>query len=283
MSFQSRKHLISRIDITRRSKGITFLILGACLLSNLSLLDAQVIVVPNSLAGTEGGVDNGYPFNPSISAGVNQMRYQQVFAATQFASVSGPHIITQMALRPDAVSGHPFSATISNIQINLSTTVNGPDGLSGTFSNNIGPNDAVVYSGSLSLSSADTGPSGGPKNFDIIINLQTPFLYDPSAGNLLLDVRNFSGEKTTQMDAQYIQGDSVSRAFSQNVSYAAGDTDSIGLVVQFSLVPLPEPQASWLVAIGVILLGSLVYLGKTSPPPSRIVGFDNPHPQQRFP
>jgi len=45
----------------------------------------------------------------------------------------------------------------------------------------------------LSLSSQFSGPAGGPKNFDISIPLQTPFSYNRAHGNLLIDIRNFSG------------------------------------------------------------------------------------------
>jgi hypothetical protein len=44
-----------------------------------------------------------------------------------------------------------------------------------------------------------------------VITLLTPFLYDPALGNLLLDVRNFSGGLTTQFDAQRVENDSISR------------------------------------------------------------------------
>ena len=50
-----------------------------------------------------------------------------------------------------------------------------------------GVDEVVVYDGELTLSSAFSGPSAGPKDFDIIIALQSPFYYDPRAGNLLLD------------------------------------------------------------------------------------------------
>ena len=101
--------------------------------------------------------------------------------------------ITQIAFRPDATFGQAFSLVIANIQIDLSTTLAAPDALSDTLDGNVGADDKVVYAGPLGISSSFTGPAGGPKAFDIIINLTTPFFYYPSSGNLLLDVRNFSG------------------------------------------------------------------------------------------
>jgi hypothetical protein len=137
-----------------------------------SIAGAAVVVVPNNLAATEGNENNTAPFDIGLF-GFSSQRYQQVFAASAFASVSGPQLITQIAFRPDAQTGGAFSSTIPNIQINLSTTSATPDGLSATFANNVGSNDTVVFSGSLSLSSAFMGPPGGPKAFDIIINLQS--------------------------------------------------------------------------------------------------------------
>jgi hypothetical protein len=205
-----------------------------------SIASAAVLVVPNNLAATEGNTNNVYPFN--IDSFPSTQRYQQVFAGSAFASVSGPQLITQIAFRPDGPNGFPFSSTIANIQFNLSTTNAAIDGLSLIFADNVGSDDTVVFSGSLSLSSADTGPPEGPKAFDIVINLQVPFLYDPSAGNLLLDVRNISGGNTTTFDAEVTSGDPVSRTstFFGNVNSPTADfADTLGLVTQFTITPAP--------------------------------------------
>jgi Ca2+-binding RTX toxin-like protein len=166
-----------------------------------------------------------------------------VFAASEFAALSGPSLITEIAVRPDAIFGTPFTVTIAAIQINLSTTGAAPDGLSLTFADNVGADDTVVFTGSLSLTSGFTGPPAGPKDFDYIIPLQTPFLYDPSAGNLLLEVRNLSGALAfTAFDAQFASGDSVSRMFSnpfvgQDATSTTGFADTLGLVVRFTAIP----------------------------------------------
>ena len=64
------------------------------------------------------------------------------------------------------------------------------------FADNIGTNVTTVFSGSLPLSSQYAGPAGGPKAFDMVVNFTTPFVYNPSSGNLLLDIQDFSGEAT---------------------------------------------------------------------------------------
>ncbi len=190
---------------------------------------ASTLVVPNALANVEGNSGNFNPFNK----GTNTMRYQQVYAASQFGTVPvGGAWITAIAFRADAGWGG-FATTLPAIQINLSTTAKAPDGLSVTFTNNVGANDTVVFNGPLTLSSAATG---NPRAFDIVIPLTTPFFYNPAAGNLLLDVRNTGGGLTTQFDAVNANGDSVSRVDGVPASATSGDPpDSLGLVTQFTL------------------------------------------------
>lgn len=208
-------------------------------------LAQAAIIVPNELEAIEGNVNNGFPFSLDFEG-----RYQQVFAASDFASLLEPQLITQIAFRPDSDFGEAFSSTLSNILINLSTTTSVPDNLSSTFADNVGADNTTVFSGSLALSSADEGPAPGPKNFDIVINLQNPFLYDPTKGNLLLDVKNFVAGTTTQFDAQDFtifneDFDSISRLFSFDPNSATAEfNDSIGLVTQFTFASKSVPEPS---------------------------------------
>lgn len=219
---------------------------------------SPVVVVPGFDAAAEGSGNNSYPFN----SGFPSQRYQQVYGNSAFSSLTGPVLITQIAFRPDGNFGSAFSnVTLPNVQIDLSTTNAVVDNLSTTFANNVGANDAVVFSGPLTLSSADTGPAGGPMAFDIVINLLTAFFYDPSAGNLLMDVRNFSGGSgVSQLDAEASGSDAMSRVYteSQGVNAASvnpGENDTVGLVTQFTVTPVPEPGMSALV--GMALVGAM--------------------------
>ena len=221
------------------------------------ILQADTItVVPNGNATVEGNANNGYPFNVDFF-GVTSQRYQQVYNASDFGAVSGPALITAIAFRPDAGQGNAFTSTLANVQINLSTTSSSAGSISSTFASNVGADDTIVRSGALTLSSADTPVAGGTRAFDIVINLTTPFLYDPSLGNLLLDVRNFSGGATTQFDAAFTASDSVARSFYDPASSPTGATDSIGLVTQFTfegavVAPLPGALAGGMVLMGLV-------------------------------
>lgn len=217
------------------------------------LAQASTVVVPGFDASTEGNGGNSYPFG----SGFSSQRYQQVYGASAFSD--GLLMITQIAFRPDATLGSAFTATLPNIQIDLSTTSAAVDLLSTTFANNVGANDTVVYSGSLTLSSAFTGPAGGPKAFDIVINLTTPFLYNPAAGNLLLDVRNFAGGGGGLLDRESSTSDAISRVYTENQgvnspSVNPGEADTAGLVTQFTVTAVPEPATA---LFGIALVGAV--------------------------
>ncbi len=208
------------------------------------------VVVPNSARTTEGNSNNGYPFDLG-QTGLTSQRYQQVYAASQFG---GGGLITQIIFRPDAFAGQAFTSTLPDIQIDLSTTSAADDGLSSTYADNVGADDTVVFvRGALTLSSAFTGPPDGPKDFDIIITLTTPFLYNPALGNLLLDVRNYGGGTTTFFDAVFTTGDGVSRVYNQDVNSGTGSTDTEGLVTGFVIVPEPSSAALSLAGGGTLL------------------------------
>lgn len=207
------------------------------------------VVVPNSLATVEGNQNHTIPF--SRSAAFSQ-RYQQVYAASQFGALSQPHLITRIAFRPDGPQTSAFNTTFAEIQINFSTTSKeplftstppGPDALTATFADNVGEDDTVVFAkGPLTLTSSFAAPQTGPKDFDIVIPLQVPFLYDPTAGNLLLDIRIFSGGFTTSFDMEaFGLGAPTSRAFSSidslSVDDLSGQVDAGALVTQFTAVP----------------------------------------------
>jgi len=143
----------------------------------LSKVNAQPVVVPNANESVEGNSSNFIPF--STIAGTS--RYQQIYESTQFSECGN---IVQVNFRFD--EGRPEdSETYDDISIQLSTTNVTPAALSDTFAENIGLNVTTVYEGELIFSAPACVI--GPCPFDNIITLQTPFNYNPSDGNLLLD------------------------------------------------------------------------------------------------
>ncbi len=139
---------------------------------------------------------------------------QTVYGASQFPPY--PVVITELRWRPDSITGGPLTDNVPNIQINLSTTATNADHMSSTFSKNVGTNDTVVFSGAMIALTSFTTLSNGTKAFDISLPLQTPFTYDPSKGNLLVDLRNFSGGTANLYNnTASTSTDTVSRVFAR--------------------------------------------------------------------
>jgi PEP-CTERM motif len=233
--------------------------LAAWLCLAVGVASADTLVVPNSLATVEGNSSSPIPFS---NTGFTY-RFQEVYAASQFGSPPPPAwLIDQIAFRVDQTRVSPYVATLK-VRIDLSTTSKQPDGLSTTFASNVGPDDTVVYSGTLVLSTpAYMSGNPVPRPFDAIINLQTPFAYNPSLGNLLLDVHNYTAPTNSlNLDAVDTLGDSISRVYATNMpdGTTATERDTRALVTRFELRAIPEPSSLTLVGIGGFGLVSWLY------------------------
>jgi hypothetical protein len=210
---------------------------------------AMPIVVPNAQAAAEGNDANLGPFFDT------SVRYQQVYSASEFGSTD-PVTISQISFRPDgAVSGSSLVIFFNSVQIDLSTTSSTPTTLSTTFADNVGADNATVFNSFVFGNFPVTGPAGGPKDFTITFNI-TPFTYDPSAGDLLLDVRAFEsgGGISDNLDAQ---SGSPFRAHvdASGIGSTTGAVFPTGLVTRFevSAVAVAEPSALPLVAVAMLI------------------------------
>lgn len=213
---------------------------------------AVAIVSPSGLDGGLGNSNNIAPFDPWSAT-----RMQQVYASSDFSSMGGPQYIDSILFQSNS-----FGATIPNITITMSTTSMPVDGLSPVFANNTGADAETVYQGTLPIYSTQSPSDSGPPPFDVVINLQHPFLYDPSKGNLLLDITNPTPDQTVFLNAsrpsfaaQEVMGDSTSRVLGYigtpdpSNPYAVtdlshGNPDTLGLVTEFVTGgpnPIPQP------------------------------------------
>lgn len=211
---------------------------------------AAEVVVPGNLASVEGDIDNCIPFTGCLDF----TRYQQVFASSQFASLGGPVWLSGLSWRLDGEQVNNLDVSLASVTIGLSTTTRAPDALSAVFADNLGADATVVRSGALTLAAVHSGVPG-LQAFDITIDFDTPFLYDASAGHLLLDWTSSGGVTTRGFafaDATNVFGDSVSRVAGDGPSGAA---DSLGLVTRFttaSAVPLPGTLTLTLLGLGLL-------------------------------
>jgi hypothetical protein len=207
----------------------------------------ETLIVPPSITSVTAGYGAG------TLSGAN-LRVQDVYGAVNFPPDTAFWIL-ELCYRPDLVFGFAFNTTVNDIQINLSTTQKTPDALSPSYLQNVGPDDTVVFEGTLPISSQFTGPPGGPRDFDIRIPLQTPFLYDPGEGNLLVDLRNFSGSGASGLGGSHSTADNASRVAGSMPQMTGGlDSGVDALQIVFTTTnPPPRPPRPILLVRGPYL------------------------------
>lgn len=221
-----------------------------------SVASAATVVVPNANTNTPGGLQTPAPFRrDSTALGSGAGAHNQiVYNASGFGS--GPITIAAVSFRSlGEFLGSDIS--VSNTTIRLSTTAATENTLSPTFANNLGGNTAVVYSGALNIDS-----SGTPV-FDVTINLQTPFVYNPGQGNLLLDVvipttatvttNGFFG--SFALDDVNNINDGIGSV--TNITDGNGTTGTVSTdaaITQFTFTAVPEPASLAVLASGGLLL-----------------------------
>ena len=226
-----------------KSRSILIAILVLAFKGFGDIVDSPQVGLPNSSLGTPFTIDQNV---------AQSVRYQQVYGASDFGTVcnqvscsphNSPLLITAISFGGTTNSA-AITAFLPKLQIDFSTTQKAPDSLSPVFSDNVGANNKVVYSGSWSVASGT-------------LQLQQPFLYDPSMGNLLMDVRNFQTTVPNSMGIMRLAavntlGDTTSFVAQNDVNATSGITETLGLWTRFTVTPVPEPNAAWLLLIGII-------------------------------
>jgi hypothetical protein len=206
------------------------------------------LVVPNANALVKGDNANGYPF---ALAYYDTQYYQQVYDASQFGALgTNGGTITAIGFR-----GYPtWPRMVYSLSLNLSTTARAVDGLDATLASNLGPDNQRVFSGRYTLD-AVSGSLPQPLPFRVVVPLQSGFFYNPTNGNLLLDL-TISDSSGTEYAVPFVDevdpyGDSVSRAH-RDIFDTHTWLDSIGAITQFGVIPVvaPKPRITSLVLSG---------------------------------
>jgi hypothetical protein len=215
----------------------------------LTTASADFVVSPQLARSPNADGPSVFTITRDVATSV---RYQQVYSAQDFMSRSvTPVSISEISLGASLGSA-PLDLYLQNVEIHFSTTTRNPDGLSSTFSENIGLNDLVVFSGPLHFFDS------GSEVYGIHITLQNPFIYSPQAGNLLLDVKNFATVTAPAMGSYALLGeatlgDTVSSAARLNVGSLTGTLGTGGLVTRLAVTDVPEPKLCTLMVIGCSL------------------------------
>jgi hypothetical protein len=213
-----------------------------CAAVALAVLAAAVSARSASADFIVGGMGNDNLFPLGTSAFYTG-EYQQLYAASAFSS---PFNVTSLGFE-SAVIRSPGSETL-NLTIGLSTTSASLAAPSGTYAANKGADFKTVFSGPVTFTALANG------TFDLVIPV-TPFTYDPSKGNLLVDI--IAGTSSGSGIASFTFGPStnVSRVF--NLGGIPGSTEigiSEGLLTRFGAAAVPEPASLVAFGTGALLL-----------------------------
>jgi hypothetical protein len=208
-------------------------------------------VVPGGMANVEGNNSASAPFNST------SFRFQQVFDASQFAIPPGSSgRINSISFRIDGAATSNMTLYFGGSSWTLSTTPRSPDSLSPVFADNRGPNAVTASTGAFSFGGHPPSP-GMPGVFqDPTVEMENPFYYIPSQGNLLLEVIAGSGRAffPGALDGHAELGDSISWVFANASGPTMGTADTFGLVTRFDITIIPEPAAWFLGMTGLMLL-----------------------------
>jgi hypothetical protein len=166
--------------------------------------------------GIASGAANQFPFI-GIVPGAPGTRYQQAYGAGSFA---GPISITGIDFFEEGTGSSFRSGTYS---LYLSTITVGIDTLSTAFDSNLGADNALFTTVNLSAATPTVLSFNGG-----------PFLYNPSNGNLLLDIRVSNPGSSGVGGVQY-QFSGASGLFSRYYDFASPSVRGVGtgLVTKF--------------------------------------------------
>jgi hypothetical protein len=188
------------------------------------------------------------------------MRYQQIYAASAFANGG---VIDQIRFRNDERFGLPYGPTPVNLQVSFAYAATTVQTASPTFADNIGDDLTVVLDGIVTLNYSGAHSLA----FDTVIDVADTFSYDPSRGDLLLQILARDHHGFTFFDtSSSAEQQTTTRIWSQGVDSIAGQVGlnsepnkPYGLVTEFSFVP--EPNSMFLVLVGLPLTAVLALTG----------------------
>jgi hypothetical protein len=164
---------------------------------------AQSVTVPMAAAGTELPSSTSYFINPCLNASCC-IRVQYFYAASEFINQGITNAITigSLSFRANGGSIHPGGVTHPSLQILMSNAVAGAIlAPNPTFANNHGANVTTVFGPGPVTTLATSGTS--PNTYILVVPLSTPFVYDPNAGDLVIDYSVQGGSAGTLLNHDF--------------------------------------------------------------------------------
>jgi hypothetical protein len=130
----------------------------------------------------------------------------------------------------------------------MSTT--GKTSLTPVYDDNHGPNKTMVHDGPLSFHVLGTGPAAGPRDVANGPRIQSPFPYDPSQGNLLIEWRTTEPSLTPSPNLDLLLSPGFARVLNGGPNSASGAIVFETAVFEFQFAP--EPSTNILIGLATI-------------------------------
>jgi hypothetical protein len=222
-------------------RSVLFLAALALLLGGVGQARAGSII----LGGT--GSNNTFPLGFTTPSPGYLGEYQQIYASSAFP---GPVTIESIAFSSSSLPGNPPPTTRTvDMTVGLSPTTATPSNPGTSYDANKGPGFTTVFSGPLTFHTLNQD------TFDVVIPLTTPFTYDPSSGNLLLDVFVNSSSGGNAAFQFGFNSPDTGRLYNSGGVGAPTAGPHEGLLTEFTTA-VPEPSGFTLLGLGS--LGLLV-------------------------
>lgn len=218
-----------------------------------SLFAVASVASADVLVGAPGDASGGncFPFG-CFFLGNPSANYQQVYSSTAF---SGPITIFGVSFflsDPAISSGNLNSGTYT---VSLSTTSMAVNGLDSNFSNNVGPDDTVIFTGSLPPSVLPGTP--------LQLGGAGVFTYNPALGNLLLSISITGiGAPVAGVSLFEARNGTSGGIFSRVHDFGGVFFDNTGLVTEFDTTEIPEPSGLLMAASGLVAMLGLARRGR---------------------
>jgi|TARA_R100000501_G_scaffold15823_2_gene28764 hypothetical protein len=206
-----------------------------------SLVLSVVALLATPAAATTLYVDGGQSIEGDCTFAC-ALRYQQAYSSDLFGSA--PILISSI----DFFASRSVSFDGRTFVMRIGTQANAVNNLSTDLSDNLS-ND-VVFDTVSDFGFVEAGDQYG---FD------GAFLYDPSAGDLIIDILRTEGGQVSMFNRfNSAAGDTFSRALNFQTDGTGYTTDRYGLVTQFGFeaADVPEPAAFMIFGLGLAALGS---------------------------
>jgi hypothetical protein len=195
-------------------------------------------IVPTSANGVAGSTVNAFPWG-TTAAGWPGLRIMCVYDSSHFTAapvpINTPILITNVRWRANDQAGSWTGGTFSNASLSLGTAPIDYTAASTVWANNIGPDYTQVYSGTVTVLPGTGNGVGVPGPMVVDIQLTTPFLYDPAAGDLIVDtdfvVGSWTGGSQSGMDVM-TTGVLASRVYSSSLYPNANGVDAAAPVIE---------------------------------------------------